>query len=74
MKVHFRPVPNPCPAPATQAGVLDLVADPLRVCCSISTVPFQTPRCLALEAPVLQAVEVGEDAVFVFENADHDSV
>ena len=36
--------------------------------------PFQAPRCFApLQAPVVEPVEVGEDPVLVFKNADHDA-
>src|SRR5579859_1122711 len=60
------------PAPATQPRRLDLVADPIgRLGEHVGGgVPHPARPC-PLEAPVVQTIEVGEDAVLVFENADH---
>ncbi|OIQ69007.1 hypothetical protein GALL_493970 [mine drainage metagenome] len=60
-------------AAATQARILDLVAEPFRRLSQhvARRVPAPT-RLRALQAPVMEAIDVREDAVLVFQDSDHD--
>ncbi len=72
---HERPLQagrEACAAAAAQARGLGVVDDP--VAPARQDVLGQMPGAAllgGLQAPVMEAVEVGEDAVFVFEDADH---
>src|SRR5438876_12238733 len=71
---HERPL-QPCgktgPAPSTQARGLHLVDDPIAPLLEdgLGALPG-TARARPLKGPVVQAVQIGEDAVLVLEHQD----
>jgi hypothetical protein len=66
MKYHFSPVGKP----AAQAGCLHFLDDPLATLLHDlgGAVPIAA-LARAVEAPVVEAVKIGEYAIFIFEHA-----
>ncbi len=75
MNDHFRPVGKPAPPRPRRPDAFISLMMPSRPLSRMALVPSQAPRrARALEAPVVEAVEVLEDAVLVVEHvslSDH---